>query len=152
MKPVNDSAFAMWRCLVAFAYIDGKFTDEEKELLESHFENVAFNPKQRKIINNDFETGEVKFDEIYPLVTNKQDRMNLINIGRVLFYSDGEFSWQERDAMDKLLSDYIDGMDKDAVLYEAKEQLPDEELSKIHKNSDNPIKGIVDYIDDFLSS
>ncbi len=116
---VTESRFAMWRCAVALAWIDGKLTNSEANLIHDHSERHAFTDEQHTQLDNDIKNG-IKLDEVFDLITNKRDRAHLINFGRVLFHIDDDFAEIEQKVMAEISKKHAELINLPKILKECR--------------------------------
>jgi len=100
MSQISDGKFAVWRCLVVMANIDGHFCDDEKEFLEGIHRYEMLSDEQKVILKEDIDSQNMDFDSIYNQITEPRDRAHLINLTRVLFHKDGDFCPTEKEVFD----------------------------------------------------
>jgi hypothetical protein len=159
MNAISDSKFAVWRCLVIMANIDGHFSDEEKKFLDNIHNNDILSDEQIKTLENDIRTQNTDFDSVYQYITEPRDRAYLINLARVLFHKDGRSCTIEKEVLDKINKDHKKTINLEEILESAR-QVSKEELKKhqIELDEADDIEGggyfglgnVFDYITDKL--
>lgn len=97
-RTLDESLFAMWRCVVAVAHADGILHEKEK----THFEKLfgvlgsAFNmtPAQITQLAQDL-TQPQDIAALLPAVTDAEQRCLLVNFAHVVAHVDGELHPEE---------------------------------------------------------
>jgi len=133
-REVTDSLFAVCRCAVALTYADGVLSDEERVVLKEYFINLNLSDNQIKILESDFNNPNPDFGSLYSKITEKKDRAFLINIARVMFYRDGDYSYQEQKMMDVMMKSHMKTVDIDSAKDEIKE-LSNAEIKGLEEGS-----------------
>jgi hypothetical protein len=151
---LSDSRMAMWHSLVALAYADNTLKPEERAMLEDYLKANHLSAEQYDQIEADIKNG-IALKDVYPKITDIHDRSNLLNMARVLFYSDGDFSTAEQKAYDAIYCDQEKSVDFHKVEAEAskniadfKQKMKSEEAEK--RAGENRIERLLDFIDDFF--
>ena len=97
-RPLNDSLFAMWRCVVAVAHADGILHDKE----EAHFQKlfadlggaIDIPPAQAAQLIADLKQPQ-DIASLLPTVTDAEQRCLLVNFAHVVAHVDGELHPEE---------------------------------------------------------
>jgi tellurite resistance protein len=92
-RPLGDSLFAMWRCVIAVAHADGLVHEEEL----AHFAKIfgylgtafAVTPEQRERFEADLKQAQ-ELGSLLPRVTDAEQRCLLVNFAHVVAHVDGE--------------------------------------------------------------
>jgi tellurite resistance protein len=104
-KPVSDSLFHMWRCIIVMAHADGVVHEKEKEFFDKVFENMkrayALTPAQLAIFDNDLKNAQ-DIDTLLPQVTDPEYRSLLLYFSQVVAWIDGNLSPDESNLLRKL--------------------------------------------------
>lgn len=97
---ITESALNKWRCLIALAWVDGEFQEEEKEFFKKSFENQQdgeISKGQMDILLQDMkETHD--YQDLYKAIEDKVEKVDLMRLAYSLFWSDDEFTECEKDA------------------------------------------------------
>ena len=102
MSNLSESALNKWRCLVALAHIDNKFTDQEREYITSRLDapdGPNLSNSQRKLLEEDFENPQdpsVFFEQI----EEGLEKLDLLKFSYELFWCDGEYASEEMKAFE----------------------------------------------------
>lgn len=99
---MHDQDKAMLKSLVAVAWADGRFADEEREMLDALLNgfdaNDAEAAEMRKFAETPRTLGDIPLTDLSP-----DDRRLLLNHAVVLTYIDGEQSESEKAMIDGLV-------------------------------------------------
>lgn len=119
-------------------------------MLEEYIQANHLCAEQYNKIESDIKNG-VSLKDVYPKIIDIHDRANLLNMAKVLFYTDGDFSAAEQKAYDAIHHDQEEAVDFDKVeaaalqkMAACKQQLLNEE--KKAKSHEGRIARLVDFI------
>ena len=104
MSGLPSSGFNKWRCLVALAYVDNVFTDEERKFITSRLdahEGKHMSEEQRKTIEADFESPP-PLEECFNAIEDGSEKLDLLKLAYQLFWSDGDYAQEEIDALENM--------------------------------------------------
>lgn len=148
---LNDSSFAMWRGIVAFAHADHKLTSEEIAFFKTQLERVDLTSNQQEVIDNDLKNG-VKLADVYASITELTHKTNLLNMGYVIFHRDSDFSHVEKDFYDELYNKHIKPINSSKLASDAK-ITAQKDIEKWAKQRDykEDKPGLWDDVQDFMS-
>ena len=157
---LSDSRMAMWRSLVAFAYVDGALAEQEKKLLLDCIEKNRLSAAQRSQLESDI-NNSIKLKDVYPGITELKDRGDLLTLAQMLLCSGGNFDAARQRVYDEIHNDQehavdFDKADKVARInieeYKLNEsfQTQQEEQGMLQKydNPRLPIMGFIQWISD----
>lgn len=147
-RGVSNSLFAMCRCTVALAYIDGVLSPEEKEMLQGFFATLPLSKEQEKTLADDLAQGNLDYYLLYKQITDLCDRAHLISFARVLFYSDGDFSKDEKAVLENMTKDHMNNVCDEKG--QAVKPLSDMDVSKLVAGDGNGIDAGVSYLKDVV--
>ena len=115
---LSDSKLAMWETIVALVHADGEVHSEEDTFLRERFEKLAATPEQKQeLLSHIQKPGNPR--ELFKKITEPSHRANLIHLARMLFYSDGDFSAQEKQIFELLESDVMGKVDITEAMHKA---------------------------------
>lgn len=112
---VNDSAFYMWRTLVAVAHADNIVTDEEIEFIARVMEDVDFSDAQTETLKDDIVNAK-DVNDMFAGIKNQQDRIQFFDFARDLVWVDGDFASEEQSVMIELYQQHIKETDVDGLI------------------------------------
>lgn len=100
-KSITDSQFNMWRAIIALVY-----ADQYKHKLEEDFINESLKPlmmtdEQRAQLLADVKSPQ-PLNDVFAKMTEPRDRSHFVYFARLLFWSDGDFSKQEKALLKEL--------------------------------------------------
>lgn len=107
---VTDSRFNMWRAIVAIAHVDGILTPHEVSFMNLYEQEVDFTKRQAEILANDFKEQHCP-EDLYGLITDKEDKVDFFALARALSWCDGSFTEQEKHIIEILKQRYFDETD-----------------------------------------
>lgn len=114
---ISDSQMAMWETIVALVHVDGKIHQDEDKFLQDRFEKLPVTPQQKEeLLNQLHHPGSPK--ELFKKISEPKDRSQVIYFARLLFYSDGDFSAEEKLILDHLHSEAMAKVDIKKVMHE----------------------------------
>lgn len=125
---MDNSKFHLWRASFSFCFVDGVFSPEERQWVESKLENIPFSPEQKHIIQQDL-SSPPDIEALLSQITSPADRGMLINNMRLLARLDGSFSSSEREKVESLREEVLGSLDLNAAV----KAVQDNELSSYHE-------------------
>lgn len=112
----TDSQVALWRGAIALAWADQQLDEDEKsKLLEYIVGYLYFSEAQRAMLVQDVSQG-VRIVDVWPHITDKQDRAHLINIAPVIFWRDEVFCQAEQDVYNTIFAEHMATLDVAATM------------------------------------
>ena len=108
MKPLSESSFNKWRCLIALSFIDRKLQPSEKQFFLTHLKALTqetITEAQMQVFLEDFRSPR-KPKEFIDEIEDPRDLIDLLQLAYKLFWSDGEFDHREKRAF-QLLRSYM---------------------------------------------
>lgn len=112
---VNESAFYMWRTLIAVAHADNIVTDEEIEFIARVMEDVNFSDAQTETLKDDIVNAK-DVSDMFTGIKNQQDRIQFFEFARDLVWVDGDFASEEQSVMIELYQQHIKETDVDGLI------------------------------------
>lgn len=104
-KPVSESLFYMWRCIIVMAHADGVVHEKEREFFDKVFANMArayaLTPAQQEVFASDLKVAQ-NIDELLPHVKDPEFRGLLLYFSQVVAWIDGNLSPDESELLRKL--------------------------------------------------
>ena len=105
-KTLTDSQIYMWKTVIALIHADNVEHPEETNFIKDRMDKLQLNPEQRTELENTLQSpGSV--EENFEKITDTRDRSQFIYFARLLFWSDGDFSKQERKIHQQLNENVI---------------------------------------------
>mgnify|MGYP006271063581 CR=1 FL=1 len=104
MASVSKSVLNKWRCLVALAHIDNKFTDEERNFITSKLDSPDgpdLSEEQRKIVEADFDNPK-KPEDFFDQIDEGLEKIDLLKLSYELFWCDDEYADEEVKAFENI--------------------------------------------------
>ena len=108
MKPLSESSFNKWRCLIALAFIDKKLQPAEKNFFLERLKNLtdeAITEKHMTVFQQDFSSPKNP-KMFFEKIKDPNDLIDLLQLLYELFWIDGEYAQPEK-RMFKTLKSYI---------------------------------------------
>jgi tellurite resistance protein len=104
-KPVSDSMFYMWRCIIVMAHADGVIHDKEQEFFDKVFANMgrvyALTQEHLDTFAADLKKAQ-DIDTLLPYVKDVEFRSLLLYFSQVVAWIDGNLSQDESELLKKL--------------------------------------------------
>ncbi|MEZ0223451.1 MAG: TerB family tellurite resistance protein [Alphaproteobacteria bacterium] len=105
LKPVSDSFFHMWRCIIVMAHADGVIHEKEQEFFDKVFTNMArvyaLTPEHLEAFAGDLKKAR-DIDTLMHKVKEPECRSLLLYFSQVVAWIDGHLSPDESDLLKKL--------------------------------------------------
>lgn len=147
---MNDSKLAMWKSLIALAYVDGELEPQEKAVLLGHIRGSKLPEETKAELISSIDTHH-DFAAVFSNVSSPEDKAHVISTALVLFHSDADFEPAERklfellSAQQRELVDYA-GAQKQARDYVAKFKIEDANAARAEYAKGGRIMRMVGYI------
>lgn len=91
-KPLTDSHFHLWRCVIAIVLADGVYHPTERKFLDKAFAALeaayAVTDEHRRIFSDDLKTAK-RVDDLLAHITEPAQRALLPYFGQVITHIDG---------------------------------------------------------------
>lgn len=104
-KPVSDSMFNMWRCIIMVAHADGVIHEKESEFFEKVFASMAkvyaLTEAHHQTWKEDLATAQ-SIDALLARVTDAECKSMLLYFSQVVAWIDGNLSTDESELLKKL--------------------------------------------------
>lgn len=118
MSEITESRLAMYEGIIALAWIDHTLHPDEKQSLHDLINNnPRFTDEQREILHG-MADQKAKLEEIWPQITDKQDRAYLLDIANMIFHRDGEYCDIEKEVYEKYLAAHLETIDTEETMQE----------------------------------
>lgn len=104
MKPLSQSSYNKWRCLIALAHVDNKVQPSEKEFFINKFkslENEGITEEQMAVFKADLQKAQDP-KQFFLKVEDRLEKLDLLRLAYELFWIDGEFDDRERKAFEDM--------------------------------------------------
>ncbi len=144
----------MLRGAIALAWADHKLEENEKAQIMRFIErNIHLSDVQRRALEGDVQKPAALAD-IWPHISEKQDRAHLINIAPLIFQSDTIFCDAEQAVYDRMYADHMATIDTHGLEAEV-QQMAKEMRQKItmresidaEVRAKNPIGRLLTYLE-----
>ena len=119
-QALNDSQFNMWRAMVALVMADNEEHPSEVQFFHERFEKLAMSEEQKSQLLADLGSRK-PVSEFFDGITEPRDRSLFIMFARQLFWSDGDFSEQEKEIHQRLTEQVMEKVDLQKVMREVEE-------------------------------
>ena len=119
---VNDNKLAMWKSLIALAYVDGELEPQEKAVLLDYIRGSKLSEEIKRELIADIDTPLV-FADVFNDVSNLEERAHVISTALVLFQSDADFEPAERKLFDILTTQHREMVDFASAQKQAKDYI-----------------------------
>ena len=114
-EPVSDSRLALYEGLISLAWVDERLDPAEKIVLEDIFaHHHGLTDEQRAALTRDI-TTPMRLADIWPRLTDPQDRARFLDMADVIFKSDGEVDDSEADIYAVKLAKHLGTFDVDGI-------------------------------------
>lgn len=104
-KPVSDSMFNMWRCIIVVAHADGVIHEKEQEFFDKVFINMSrvydLTEDHHRMWIEDLKTTQ-DIDLLLPKVADPEYKSMLLYFSQVVAWIDGDLSGGESALLKKL--------------------------------------------------
>jgi uncharacterized membrane protein YebE (DUF533 family) len=149
-QPLSESAFYMWRCIIAVAHADGAVQDPELEYLNKTFAGMerdsALTQDQRQMLGEDLVTPQ-KIADLLKHVTDHGDRHQLIYFAALMAQSNGELDPGEEDIIRKISAGELKDVEVDQLVRDVRKALDDlhmkEALAQAYAERPRGLRAIV---------
>lgn len=120
MATITESRMAMYEGILALAWADHELDENEKQGLHDLIDdNFRFTDAQRQKLHADVDR-KVALKDIWPRITEKQDRAHLIDISSVIFLKDGHYCSTEKELYEDFLAQHMATLDTEQIMKEAR--------------------------------
>ncbi len=113
---LSQSQIEMWKTVVSLVHADGKVHEAEDQFLKERFAKLPLTDEQRQELFQYIEYPEEP-REVFQRISEPRDRAQLIYFARLLFYSDGDYSAQEKHILELLNSEVMSKVDMQAAMH-----------------------------------
>jgi uncharacterized membrane protein YebE (DUF533 family) len=152
-QPLSDSAFYMWRCIVALAHADGQVQDEELEYIDKVFAGMekdsSLTAEQREILGEDLVTPQ-KIADLLKHVTTHGDRHQLIYFAALMAQSNGELDPGEEAIIRQISDGELSQAETGQLFKDVRKALDDkhmqEALAKAYAERPKGLRAIVRFV------
>jgi uncharacterized tellurite resistance protein B-like protein len=128
-KPVSESLYYMWRCIIVMAHADGVVHEKEQEFFDKVFANMArayaLTPAQQETFASDLKTAQ-NIDALLPHVTDPEFRSLLLYFSQVVAWIDGNLSPDESNLLRKLHDAFGKGPETNEVMQRIRADIADQ--------------------------
>ena len=115
MARATESHYAMFRATIALAWADHELDAGERERILVYIEhNKQLSASQKEQLREEV-NRPVRLDEVWPQITDLQDRAHLLNIADVIFWEDGSMCHSEREVYEKIKEAHMATLDVAAI-------------------------------------
>lgn len=130
-EPLSNSAFYMWRCVIALAHADGLVQQAERDYLERIFTRMdslgSLTPEQKASFAADLAApGGQSIPELLSHINEPVWRSQLIYFGYLLARADGVLDPREEDILKKLHADQLSSLDMGQIRGQVQAAVDDE--------------------------
>lgn len=117
-KGLSPSRFALYEGFVALAWADHVLTEEEQDLLHVLIDRNVYATAAQKDTLHEIVSTPVAMSDVWPRITDAQDRARLIDMAQELFVADGVKCETEAAMADQLAAWHLADVNAPAVLRE----------------------------------
>jgi uncharacterized membrane protein YebE (DUF533 family) len=146
--PLDDSAFHMWRCVIAVAHADSEVGDAELSYLTRVFADHGLSADQRTALGEDLLPPGPDIALLLPKVTQTAHREQLFYFGGLMAQQDGEIDPREEAILRKIGAGHLTPQQMSAWLDEAKQAIENRKFREALKASEvkkgSGFKAVVD--------
>jgi tellurite resistance protein len=149
-QPLSESAFYMWRCIVAVAHADGMVQDQELEYLNQVFAGMekdsALTAEQRQTLGEDLVTPQ-NIGTLLPHVTDHADHQHLVYTAALMAEANGELDPGEEEIIKRVAAGEMSDADLKQLLEDIRKTLADramkEALARAYAERPRGLRAIV---------
>lgn len=108
---ITPSKLAMYEGLIALAWVDAPIHEENhKRLFDMIYDNRLLSEDQRQKLL-DMLNQPVRLDDVWPRITDPQDRAYLLDYAPTIFLKDGNYSPEERALHAEFMAKHLATLD-----------------------------------------
>ncbi len=108
---ITPSKLAMYEGLIALAWVDAPIHEENhKRLFDMIYDNRLLSEDQRQKLL-DMLNQPVQLDDVWPRITDPQDRAYLLDYAPIIFLKDGNYSPEERALHAEFMAKHLTTLD-----------------------------------------
>ena len=152
-QPLSDSAFHMWRCIIAVAHADGIVQDAELEHLKKIFSGMErdglLNADQREILGQDL-VGPQNVSTLLKRVTSQEDRHQLVYAAALMAQTSGDLDPGEEEVIRKISAGTLGEAEVSQLLNDVRKALEDkatqEALARARAERPRGLRAIVRFV------
>jgi uncharacterized tellurite resistance protein B-like protein len=152
-QPLSDSAFHMWRCIVAVAHADGIVQDAELEHLKKIFAGMEhdglLNADQREVLGQDLVSPQ-SISTLLKRVTGQADRVQLAYAAALMAQASGDLDPGEEQIIRKISAGTLAEAEVNQLLSDVRRALEDkatqEALARAKAERPTGLRAIVRFI------
>jgi uncharacterized membrane protein YebE (DUF533 family) len=125
-KPVSDSMFNMWRCIIMVAHADGVIHEKESEFFEKVFAAMskvyALTEAHHQTWKEDLETAQ-SIDPLLGKITDPEFKSMLLYFAQVVAWIDGHLSPDESALLKKLHSSLMPNAPTEKIMADIRQDI-----------------------------
>lgn len=149
-QPLSESAFYMWRCIIAVAHADGAVQDAELQYLSKVFAGMQrdsmLTPEQSDTLGQDLTTPQ-NIGVLLKHVTDHGDRHQLVYFAALMAQSNGELDPGEEAIIRTISAGELKDSETDQLLKDVRKALDDlhmkEALAKAYAERPRGLRAVV---------
>lgn len=130
-QPLTESAFYMWRCIIAVAHADGIVQDPELEYLNKVFagfeRDSALSTDQRATLGEDLVEPQ-NISDLLKHVTDHGDRHQLIYFAALMAKENGDLDPGEEDIIRKISAGEMNEAEVNQLVKDVRKALDDQHM------------------------
>lgn len=111
---VSESRFYMWRAVFAMAHVDGQVSADEILFAEQYLDKAPFSKDQKDILKQDLKEPQ-NVSELLAKVDDLSDQADFFQFSHMLAWTDGDYSSQEQNLLNRLSSLQQEKANKDLL-------------------------------------
>lgn len=147
-KPLSDSSFNKWRCLIALAHVDSKLQPTERDFISRKLRSLEeeyLTEEHMEILLKDLKNQQDP-EEFFEEIESENDKIELLRLSYQLFWVDGEFDDREKKAFDTIKTALADLLKVDRFILDDIARLTGSEsevrqtIARIVQENKNPLK------------
>jgi len=112
---LTQSRYAIYEGLIALAWADHELHEDEKATLHGLIETNRYMTDEQRDRLHKAVDRRIEITEVWPRLTDVQDRARLIDMANIIFSSDGEFCELEQGAKKTIVSRHLRTLDMAAI-------------------------------------
>ena len=114
----HASRVSLYRGLIALAWADHELHHEEKAALHDIFDaHAGLTAENRAVLHTEVDRS-IDLEDVWPLITDVQDRARLIDMANIIFQQDGNYSSEERAMIHRFTARHLASVNADSIAQE----------------------------------
>lgn len=115
MPDITESRLAMYEGMIALAWADHQLSSDERNRISALLDdNARLTEAQRADLKRKMDT-KISLKDVWSRITDREDRIYLLDIASSIFGKDGNYSEEERAVYEACLKDHLDSFEGEST-------------------------------------